>query len=213
MGASLLIRTFAHCDRKSLEDAIATQADNDAYEDGHLYSGSWGVKRGSPYFPTLAQPFDSVEAAEEYISDNNDKWDSVHAVLAYESPQLPRDHVSEALKTLRAKQDELFRKFHSFNDLVVRADAAKLKSEFKGCEHCSSRINIKRYLASNYGRIDCPVCRGTFLWKPAHEAAKKRLEGDVQKAKDAVEAQITKETKKLKLEKKLVWVVGGWCSS
>lgn len=215
MGASLLIRTFAHCDRKSLELKIAELTDNDAYEDGNLYSGSWGVKRGSPHYPSLPKPFESVDEAEEYISDNNDKWEPVDAVQAYDSPQLPRDHVSETLKALRTKHGELSRKLQNFNELVVRADAAKLKSEFKGCERCFSRINIKRYLTSgrDIGRIECPVCQGPFLWKPAHEVAKKRLKSDVEKAQGAVEAQIQKELKKLKLEKKLVWVVGGWCSS
>jgi DNA-directed RNA polymerase subunit RPC12/RpoP len=211
MGSSLLIRTFPHCDRKALEAEITTHTATDAYERGHLYSGSWGSKRGSVYFPTLSKPFENVSSAEDYISDNNDKWESVHAVLAFEMPELPRDHVSETLQSLRTKYNDLSRKFSNFNELVVRADAAKLKSEFKGCEHCSSRINLKRYLAAHYGQIDCPVCRGTFLWKPAHEAAKKRLEEEVKKAKEAVEAQILKELKKLKLEKKLVWVVGGWC--
>ena len=213
MGASLLIRTFEYTDKKTLEAKIEQQANEDAYEDGHLYSGSWGVKRGPPTYARLAEPFASVSEAEEFIQDENDKWSPVHAVPAFQEPELPYNHQSEPIQALQAKLNDLLRKSQLFNMLVVRADAANLKSEFKGCEHCSSRINLKRYLASSGHSINCPVCGGTFLWKPAHAVAKKRLDADVQKAKDALEDQKKKELKKLKLERKLVWVVGGWCSS
>jgi DNA-directed RNA polymerase subunit RPC12/RpoP len=212
MGAHLLIRTFEYCEKKILEQRVSDQVDQDAYEGGHSYSGNWGVKSGLPTFARLAQPFETVDAAEEYIDKTNDKWGPLTVVPAYEMPDLPRDHKSEALETLKKKVASLNTQLYRFNELHVRADAAKLKSAFKACEHCSSKIHLKSFLVKNLG-IDCPVCKGTFLLKPAHVTLQARITKDRDKAVEAVTAQEGKERKRLKIDRRLVWVVGGWCSS
>jgi uncharacterized CHY-type Zn-finger protein len=212
MGSVLLVRTFAHCDKTKLLEQVDNQIDSDAHQDGHLYSGSWGVKYGKPIFARENNPFESVREAEEFIENENDKHGPLHAVLAYEVPPLPADLKSEKLSACRTRRDELRHRSFHFTDMV-RAEAAKLKSEFKSCQHCSSKINLKRYLSAHRGSLNCPVCTGPFLWKPAHDIAKKRLEADIEKAVKAVEDQEARERKKLKLERRLVWVVGGFCAS
>ncbi len=52
-------------------------AEEDRYENGHSYSGGWGMFPGLNFKDTV---FDNVDEAEDWIEENQQKWDAAICV-------------------------------------------------------------------------------------------------------------------------------------
>ena len=83
MGGCLDIRTY---DKKlseaQVEEQFSSDQDSDAYENGHSYSGSIGVM---PHGVTWrSETCKTIREAEDFISENHDKWDEAFAVRTEE---------------------------------------------------------------------------------------------------------------------------------
>jgi len=228
MGASYSSRVFPDMPEAELSKQVANAISEDAYEDGHRYSGSWGVKNG---YHVIREPrglrndiktFDSVEAADDYISEHNDKWEPLMAVRArVVEMKLPNGEVVSSAngwgpkilmaKAVEAKQEKAKSAYTALEQfgpgILQRVRAAKSKT--KGCSQCGSSI-----ATSHIRSLRCPVCQHEYLLTETDLKKQKALKDKYDKlskeAKDARDAELKKLAEK---HGKLVWVVGGWCSS
>lgn len=229
MGATYTSRVFPDMPEAELAKQIEAAISEDAYEDGHLYSGSWGVKggyyierdRGS--LRNAVKTFDSVEAADNYISKENDKFGGLTVVRArivemtlpngkiastannWSSDQIP---MAKAVAAAHEKAKVAYTALNQFGpDIIKRVRSAKSKT--RGCSKCGSSI-ATTYIQS----LNCPVCRHEYLVTDTDRAKQKALNEKYEKlnkaAKDARDAELKKLAEK---HGKFVWVVGGWCSS
>jgi Zn finger protein HypA/HybF involved in hydrogenase expression len=210
MGASLVVRHHNYCDRATLAKWVQEESSRDAFENGSSYSGHWNMCSGLTVQENRV--FDSIEAAQEYISDHQEKWGPLLAVPAWQRLALP---LGEAQKD--AKWVELKQQLKAAQELVwgqeraIVKRAKEAKSQFKGCGHCESKVSLKHVHATR-----CPVCGQNLLRTPTDD---KQLESWKSKV-TALEAKVSEREQKLasKLFKTSdptmkVWVVGGWCAS
>jgi hypothetical protein len=228
MGASYTSRVFPDMPEAELAKKIEAAIAEDAYEDGHLYSGSWGVKSGH-YFDrergslrNAVKTFDSVEDADEYISKDNDKFGALTVVRArIVEMTLPDGKVvssanswgnqipmGKAVAAAHEKAKVAYTALNQFGpDIIKRVRSAKSKT--RGCCKCGSSI-----ATTHIQSLNCPVCRHEYLVTDTDRAKQKALNEKYEKlnkaAKDARDAELKKLAEK---HGKFVWVVGGWCSS
>jgi hypothetical protein len=229
MGASYSSRVFPDMPESELAKKIEAAMADDAYEDGHLYSGSWGVKSGF-YFVrdrgslhNAVKTFDSVQAADDYISEENDKFGGLTVVRArivemklpdgkiastandWSSVQVP---MGKAVAAAHEKAKAANTALNQFGpDIIKRVRSAKSKT--RGCGKCGSSI-----ATTHIQSLNCPVCRHEYLVTDTDRAKQKALTEKYEKldkaAKEARDAELKKLAEK---HGKFVWVVGGWCSS
>jgi len=229
MGASYSSRVFPDMPESELAKKIEAAMADDAYEDGHLYSGSWGVKHGFHIernrgsLRNEVKTFDSVQAADDYISEGNDKFGPLTVVRAriveiklpngkvastandWSSDQIP---MSKSVAAAHEKAKAVYTALNQFGpDIIKRVRAAKSKT--RGCSKCGSSI-----ATTHIQSLNCPVCRHEYLVTDTDRAKQKALTEKYEKlntaAKDARDAELKKLAEK---HGKFVWVVGGWCSS
>jgi hypothetical protein len=65
-------------------DLFADVQDQDLYENGHSYSGGFGMARG---LKRVNQTFDSSRMAERWLQENAQKWEEALAVTVAEGGQ------------------------------------------------------------------------------------------------------------------------------
>ena len=58
--------------KEQITEAFEQEQRDDRYENGHSYSGGFGMASGIKF---LAQAFPTVTEAEEYVCDNAQKWE------------------------------------------------------------------------------------------------------------------------------------------
>lgn len=228
MGASLVIRTFPDMPEKDLLEHINQARSRDGYEHGHGYSGSWSEKNGCDFerdglsHTAPVKTFESVRAAEEHISEHNDKWGPLTAVRAKVievrlpdgkvastgsnwGPEIPR---GKKVIELDARVEVAAQALKAFVPAVIaRVKAGKSKT--KGCGHCGSSI-----ATSHICSTDCPVCGQPFLLTETDRAKLGTLKAKLKKLQaDAAAARKAELDKLATKHSKTVWVVGGWCSS
>lgn len=228
MGASYVSRVYPDMPEAELTKRVNDDISQDAYEDGRSYSGSWGVKNGYHVVrersgSSAIKTFDSVNAADEYISDANDKWEPLMAVRAriveiklpngkvastantWDGERVPRGKAVIALDEKAKAAGELLQKFGP--GIIARVKAAKSKT--KGCSKCGSSI-----ATSHIKSLNCPVCNHEYLLTETDRNKLASLKEKSEKARKAASDARAAELKKLSEKHgKLVWVVGGWCSS
>lgn len=228
MGASYVSRTYPDMPESELAKHIDNDRAQDAHEDGCSYSGSWGVKHGFDVEYTgygsnrAVKTFDSVRDADDYISDNNDKWGPLTAVKArIIEMKLPDGRLAstdygtgasipmgKATLALHEKHKEAHTALQAFGPAIL-ARVKTAKSKTKGCSKCGSAIATK-YIQS----LQCPVCRHDYLITDTDTKKLVALRAKADKAKAAAETARKVELDKLaQKHSKLVWVVGGMCSS
>ena len=202
MGSALIIRVMKDMPEAELRLAVAERRSQDAYEDGHSYSGSWGSTHG---LRVSSRTFPSVEEAEQYVEQSTAKHEPLLAVKARRAPKANKP--SARITALEEKSREAQNAVFSFPQTVINRVRAG-KSKTRGCSKCGSSIAVTHIRSTH-----CPVCTAPFLYGTTDES---RLKGLTQK-KDALEAQL-KEARSQEIEKlerrgvcTLVWVVGGWC--
>lgn len=89
MGASNIFMTVRTEDREKAKAAFDKKVREDLHEYGHdQYSGSFGTFHGLEFHPGT---FATEEAAENYIMDNQEKWQAAIAVLV-KSPEDKTGH-------------------------------------------------------------------------------------------------------------------------
>ena len=202
MGASLYLLTLADMPVPNLKEEVERIRAMHARDHGVSYSGAWGSKEPGVYIPQLPV-FPSEQAAHDYISDNNDKWDCVTAVkylaLKPESPPAKKE------KALREKMAELNGIVHGWDEMRrIVARVKTQKSKTKGCPHCGSSIAVAFIDSTN-----CPVCRKDFL-RTAQDIKKQ----EVAKMKLAeIQAELLTLPAKAGRHATTHWLVGGWCPS
>jgi hypothetical protein len=204
MGSALVIRVMKDMPEAELRRAVEQRRDEDAYEDGHRYSGTWGSTHG---LHICDRTFPSIEEAEDYVEETSDKHEPLLAVKARRVPKATKPSASlVALETkARAAENAIF----SFPQTIIKRVRAG-KSKTRGCSTCGSSIAVTHIRSPS-----CPVCSENFLYSTTDETRLKTL---TQK-KDALQAQL-KEARVREiatLERRgvstVVWVVGGWCPS
>lgn len=78
MGACFNTMTCAPIlDEQGVHDEFANAQQSDRYENGHSYSGGFGMARGLTFDK---REFDSDEAAEEYLQEACQKWEEARCV-------------------------------------------------------------------------------------------------------------------------------------
>lgn len=228
MGASYVSRIYPDMSQAELSKRVDADIAQDAHEDGRSYSGSWGVKSGyhvvhERYGSSAIKTFDSVEAADAFIEEKNDKWEPLMAVRArVVEIKLPDGKVASTAggwggtpvpmgKTVAAAHEKAKAAYAALNqfgpDIIKRVRSAKSKT--RGCSKCGSSI-----ATTHIQSLNCPVCRHEYLVTDTDRAKQKALNEKYEKLNKAAKEARDAELKKL-AEKhgKFVWVVGGWCSS
>ena len=83
MGGSLDTRTYdKELTKEQVEKAFSRDQEDSAYESGHSYSGQIGVMPHG--IDWLTQTCKTLHAAEEYITDEHDKWDKAFGAVTEE---------------------------------------------------------------------------------------------------------------------------------
>lgn len=63
---------------KEVEKLFQQAQEDDRYDNGHSYSGGFGMATGLVFHPQI---FESEQAAKEWLVDNCKKWENAIAVL------------------------------------------------------------------------------------------------------------------------------------
>lgn len=79
MGANYQSMNVASTDKKIVEDAFDDAQSTDRYENGHSYSGGFGMATGLAFM--VNEKFTSDDAADEWLEENAQKWGEALAVL------------------------------------------------------------------------------------------------------------------------------------
>lgn len=80
MGAQFQFETIAKPDRAEAEADFERLQDQDRYENGHSYSGGFGMATGIEFQD--GQRFVSEDDAYEWLCDHTEKWGPAIAVQA-----------------------------------------------------------------------------------------------------------------------------------
>jgi len=78
MGGSYDARTLTGATQKEIEKVWNEMVEDDLHENGHSYSGSIGMLGSG--FDLHGGMFSTENEADDYISENQDKWDGAMAV-------------------------------------------------------------------------------------------------------------------------------------
>lgn len=197
MGADFLTRTYKETNKNKVKQLVQADQDQDGYEDGHSYSGSWSVKDGINF---INRTFTSADEAEEYIADNNDKWGAIDC--CYFEQKLGTDAQNARIKTQREKvtvAEQTLRKFYA--DTLAKIKGVKAKT--KKCKSCGAVHQVEHIRMINCSNCNHPMLTDTELKKET------RLKDKVQTEKDKVQTLISKRGGKTSKG----FVCGGWCSS
>lgn len=213
MGSSFCSQVFPDCSKEELKRKVSDEISTSAHESGHQYSGQWGSKPDGLHF--LTQKFENINAAIEYMDDNNDKWDVLDAVRVQTFVELNADNKGTKVAALEEKIKTLRGKVQGFMPAIVKR-TIEAKSALKSCDHCGSKVNIKLYLEKqrpyNY-HGECPICRNNMLLTNTDKAAQAKLESMLKVSEEQLAVALKERSRALTKTETYVWVVGGNCPS
>lgn len=194
MGAEYDSYHSHHADKESVEEEFEQLQQEYCAEKGdNTYAGHLGIKPGLHFIDTV---YPDATAADDYIAEQNDKWEAAWAVPYHRVGQIP---TAKGRKLIEARS-KINRQMMDFHDnVLVRIKAAKSKTI--GCKTCGSSVS-RAHLSS----CSCPVCgkRGAFLT----QTDKKRLESMSDKSDELRRRTVEKKTGKT-----IGYVIGGLCAS
>jgi hypothetical protein len=171
---------------ESYQEDLCRDRGNDTYA-GHL-----GIKPGLEFVDGQCK---NRAEAEEYILNNNQKWEAAMAVSFPSKGPTP----SAKGRALLASIEKIRADYEGFSAKILRR-IQDAKSKNIGCKACGSSVS-RRHL----GSCDCPVCgtRQAFLTN----TDKKRLE-------NLHLTLLAKKRKKVDMKegKRLSYLIGGWCA-
>jgi hypothetical protein len=180
--------------RKDFRDWV----NEDRHENGHgPYSGGIGMKEGLEFVNIT--PFKNAGQAEDWLSNNNSKWESAQAVPFITDTKEASASVNKR-KRLVADEKKYREAFEKLERQFL-SEITGIKSAFKSCKKCTSKI-AKKYL-----KRECPVCNSDMY----SETQEKRLAVAGKKFANA-ERSLRHFEPKYVGGKGKAWVVGGWCS-
>ena len=140
MGTTVLVRSYTGKFEK-LADYTSDMQSQDAHEDGHLYSGSWGSLCGG--VDIRSEIFVNFEVAEDFISEEHSKG---------ESPMAVRVLCLAKGKKGFSEYNKLFQKLDKLRGLagfgegsIIKKSvqrALNAKSSTKSCKACGTRHPI-----------------------------------------------------------------------
>lgn len=212
MGACLNTITFAgDLTEAQVKEKFENEQSVDRFENGHSYSGGFGMLTGVK-FVKQGKVFKSISAAEDYISENQEKWGAAFAVKAMEVPFFNENSPIFSAKTKKAYSQRIQLKVELS---TLKAMPYVLKNPEKAghatCPKCKSKVS-ETYLK----QFSCPVCHEADAFMPTKaKNRKKKLEELIQELSKTCEAQVELDVEKAIKQNKIkpVWVVGGWCAS
>jgi len=197
MGATNYIINYKNLTEKQMRERVVTDTEQMQYEEGCSYSGTWASKAYG--INIINKKFNSTQEAEDYILDNNDKWDCVDAVLV--QYKAGTDKQNEKIKLEKSKTVEIKNSIMDFHKNWTK----KLKernSKTISCSSCKTRFN-KEQIRNSF----CPQCNHSLLSATDTKKVdkiKEKAEKQELKVKSLIAKRGGKTVK--------TWVVGGWCS-
>lgn len=211
MGSSYVDYTFKDCSKAELEKLVRGVESQEAYESGRSYSGNLGSKGSEIEY--ISQVFADRDAARDYFEEHNDKWGPLYATRLPVFVKLTEENKGTKVKALETKVKTLSERLTNFLPAIVTR-TLNAKSALKSCEHCTSKVNIKAYLARNKFnyRGQCPVCDKNLLLTNTDVAAQAKMSKDLETAKTQLELALKDRRKALTKTSQYEWYVGGWCS-
>ena len=82
MGAAFQSRVFpGDLKKEAVRSEFEDLQERDRYDNGHSYSGGFGMARGLQF---RSETFPTVDDAEEWLAENAQKWEAALAVRARE---------------------------------------------------------------------------------------------------------------------------------
>ncbi len=234
MGANFNVTSFPAMSKTELEVAFHDYVENQRDEFGSdAYSGTMANSRG---LTISAKEFNTYEEAEDWLSDNTQKWGPAIAVKVGKfMPLFPVTKKDQLLQTNYNNTKEALENFEI--NIVTRTK--NQKSAKKTCTHCGSSISIKhlelpkkwKVSTSKYDNIepaykfsgkyylvnlrqltDCPVCNHNLLLTDTDTKQKSMLEVKYKElAKKLADAKKVYE-QKMK-NKQGSWIVGALSAS
>ncbi len=225
MGGNFDYIEVKDMDREKIAQVWAHQVEQSRYEDGRSYSGQIGMlseEIGGWHDLGL-----DYSAAQEWLSDNHNKWEPALAVSYYAQPK-PEINV-KALAKISVHQKSIADLVESYKKAYTdMTDAFKsAKSNMVGCKTCNSKLN-RTYLkpmpshssynlergVQNLGTQGyfCPVCKSSLQTDSQIERLRKivaKIQPHLDKIKElsAVKREFVKDPNQKH------WLIGGWCPS
>jgi hypothetical protein len=196
MGASLQSCTFRSQNRSEIERKWNSAVEQSRQEDGTSYSGCIGML-GTGIACWHDKKFNSLNEADEFLSDEHDKWERAIAV-------------SYRITAKASAADILAADGYRNKAYALSAEIAKLRaegvneykqSEFITCPSCHSRMATKFLL--NEG---CKLCNNSLFGKRLQNKIAKLVEQKTELEKKSNEMRMGKPSDEFG------WLVGGWCS-
>lgn len=214
MGSYSRFVTVERCSKEELERKFRGIVEDQQYEDGHdAYSGTFGSNSG---LRVTQKVFADEESAQEWISENAEKWGNV---LAVKVGDFNAGYFgTKTGQALLAKHAALAKELDEFDDTLVKRVKAG-KSKFRSCSKCESKIAVK-YIGdvlgfkpsqreAYYRPTACPVCGSEFIRTPTdqkhYDALKKRYE--------ATNAEVNTRKRADKAGNSAYWLLGAWVAS
>jgi hypothetical protein len=215
MGAELYLVTYSHESKDTVQESWNLQVEDDSYESG---SGAYAGNATS-----LGRRIDwrngmlaSERDAEQFISENQQKWDGPMACSFY----LPAENSSQKQASIAKAKERLIAKQTKKYDFMLQSlnSFRNRKAALVGCKCCGSKLSLEHISKElKDGRVGqflttyptlplCAVCR-TPLYSASTMERIKKLTLSVEEAKKALD-----ESQKPTPSKSIGWVVGGWAS-
>lgn len=77
MGAEFCTMTVKGQDKKKAQKEFKAEQESDLYENGHSYSGGFGMAQGLEF---ESKTFETEDEADEWLCENCKKWEAAKAV-------------------------------------------------------------------------------------------------------------------------------------
>lgn len=203
MGANFDSHKFKACSTEELQKKFRILQEDMYHESGNdTYAGHLGIVPG---LTILDKVFKGPNIAEDWLSNNTEKWENALAVKVGDFSNIfPK---TEADKKLQKDYELATLSINNWAEEIIKRVKAG-KSLQKTCTSCQSKIAVK-YIK----HVNCPVCQHQkFLITPTDEKKKETL---VNKHKE-LEKKLTDSKRKFEeknKENKAYWIVGAWCAS
>lgn len=200
MGANFITKSFDPSSSQELTKAFEKHQEEERYENGNDgYSGHIGLANG---LQINSKTFKDYDSAEEWLSNNTQKWGSAIAVKvgSFENA-FPK---TESEKKLSKAFQELETSLTNWDkDIIKRVKAGK--SLQRSCTKCDSKISVL-YIKDIY----CPVCSNSkFLKTETDDKKFLALQTKYKAAKSKIDAA----KQKTKGKNDAYWLVGAVCAS
>jgi hypothetical protein len=196
MGSTFVsITVYNNPSHDELEEAFEYERD----DRNSVHEGYSGTLYEKGHLSILEHPFKNEEEADDYLSEENGKWDSAWAVPFHDTCNLPKATKVRAQKALAKAKQEVT----AFEDDIVKR-IRNAKSKTISCSCCKTRFQ-----RSSIRSLSCTNCnRVTGIASATDQKRLNTKRVNVRKAEKKLH-EVRNDTKK---GKGLSYVLGGNCS-